>query len=213
MLARYDTTILCDDSESTEMFLDDLHRAVAAVVAKVVQYDPDGIDVFFFNNRTQHRSKSADDIMRLLRSVQPRGSTPTASALRRVIDPYLSELENWVVEGKPAGLPKPRPLNVLVLTDGAPNRGEEPDGVIIEAARRLDAGRWPPHQLGLQFVQIGDDDEAAEALRRLDDELKSNAGIKRDLVDTVLFDKSAPMDQYVLKALLGGINRTIDNRP
>lgn len=36
---------------------------------------------------------------------------------------------------------------------GAPNRGEEPDNLIIDLATRLDAGRFPLTQLGIQFIQ------------------------------------------------------------
>lgn len=95
---------------------------MSAVVSKVVAYDDDGVDLYFFNSRVHERSKSAKDVMRILRNVPPRGSTPTASALKRVLDGYLSELRNWQVEGKAVNAPKPRPMNLIVLTDGAPNR-------------------------------------------------------------------------------------------
>lgn len=55
----------------------------------------------------------------------------------------------------------------------------------------------------------GYDEEAAEHLRKLDDDLKLKYKV-RDMIDTTLYDASAPLDQYILKALLGGINRTID---
>ena len=64
----------------------------------------------------------------------------------------------------------------IVLTDGAPDRNESPEPVIVEAARRLDEMRMPPHQLGIQFCQIGLDSEAAEHLQSLDDHLKEKHG-------------------------------------
>lgn len=57
--------------------------------------------------------------------------------------------------------------------DGAPDRGEDPEDVIVDIGKRLDKGRFPPFQIGIQFVQIGVDDEAAAHLRKLDDDLKS----------------------------------------
>jgi hypothetical protein len=39
-------------------------------------------------------------------------------------------------------------------------------------ADRLEEARLPLSQLGAQFIQIGSDPEATEALRQLDDDLK-----------------------------------------
>lgn len=41
-----------------------------------------------------------------------------------------------------------------------------------------------PYQLGIQFVQVGDDQEAAMFLQQLDDDLKAQAGV-RDIVSRV----------------------------
>jgi len=50
--------------------------------------------------------------------------------------------------------------------------------VIIAAARRLDQHEVPLKQFGVQFAQIGDDPEAAEALQELDDDLAAAHGIR-----------------------------------
>ncbi|KAI5480560.1 hypothetical protein MNV49_000256 [Pseudohyphozyma bogoriensis] len=213
-LAKFDTYFLIDDSESMEMFWDELSSALQSVIAKAVQFDSDGVDIAFFNNLTKATSKSADELFRLFRRVEPRKSTPTASALKRVLEPYMSDLENWKIEGQPTGYPRPKPLNLIVLTDGAPDKGEDPEPIIVDIAKRLDAGRFPPYQIGIQFVQIGVDDEAADHLRALDDDLKSKHGI-RDFVDTVLFDvknQGVLNEQYIIKALLGSMNRSIDKQ-
>ena len=59
--------------------------------------------------------------------------------------------------------------------------------VLVDIARRLDRINAPSFQIGIQFVQIGTDDEAAEHLRQLDDDLRSKHNV-RDFVDTTLFD-------------------------
>lgn len=48
-------------------------------------------------------------------------------------------------------------------------------------------------------------------MRALDDDLKTKHGI-RDMVDTTLFDVNNGVlgEQYILKALLGGMNRQLD---
>ena len=145
-LARFDTAIIVDDSESMEMFWDDVGKALAGVVRTAARYDDDGVDLSFFNSTVMTTSRSADDILRLFRRVEPRRSTPTATALRRVLDPYMQRFE----ASKRDRTAKPKPLNLIVLTDGAPDRGEDPEMYIVEVARRLDAARAPPMQVGIQ---------------------------------------------------------------
>lgn len=149
-MSKYDTVFLIDDSGSMEMFWEDqLAPALAGVVTTATKYDSDGVDIHFFNDRTRATSQSSQELMALFRKVWPSKSTPTASALKRVLEPYVSELENWVVEGKPVGAPRPKPMNLIVLTDGAPDRGENPEAVIVDAARRLDKIR-----VSLAFVSL-----------------------------------------------------------
>ncbi|KAM0752837.1 hypothetical protein T439DRAFT_323450 [Meredithblackwellia eburnea MCA 4105] len=212
-LAKYDTHFLIDDSESMEMFWEELSVSLSSVIGKACIYDSDGVDISFFNNRTVATSHNAAELIQLFRRVEPRKSTPTASALKRVLEPYMDNLDNWVIEGKPTGFPRPKPLNLIVLTDGAPDRNEDPEPIIVEIAKRLDKGRHPPFQIGISFVQIGVDEEAADHLRSLDDDLKSKHGI-RDFVDTTLFDVQNGQlgEPYILKALLGGMSRSLDKQ-
>jgi hypothetical protein len=55
---------------------------------------------------------------------------------------------------------------------------DDPKSVIIEFARRLDEKNVPLRQLGIQFVQIGDDPDAAYALKELDDQLGPENGVR-----------------------------------
>lgn len=88
--------------------------------------------------------------------------------------------------------------------------GDDPESVIVAAARRLDAGHFPVSQVGIQFVQIGDDPEATAALQELDDELARTHGV-RDIVDTTPY-RGTVTAETVAKILLGGINRRVDKR-
>ena len=100
---------------SRELFWDELGSALSTVIGKACQYDSDGpsatsaflvvilipltgVDISFFNNRTVATSHSAQELLSLFRRVEPRKSTPTASALRRVLDPYMDNLRNWEIE-------------------------------------------------------------------------------------------------------------------
>ena len=48
----------------------------------------------------------------------------------------------------------------------------------MTAAKRLDARHFPLSQVGIQFVQIGDDARATDALKELDENLASAHGIR-----------------------------------
>ena len=98
---------------------------------------------------------------------------------------------------------------MVVITDG---EADDPDGlkdVIVEMAQRMDEARLPAFQLGVQFLQIGNDPAATEFLRTLDDDLKEEVGV-RDFVDTTHFDEGAMglSSEFLLKALLGSVNRS-----
>ena len=56
---------------------------------------------------------------------------------------------------------------------------------IVEAAGRLDRQHVPLDRFGIQFVQIGTDEEAARALRHLDDELSERYKIRVGFVHDI----------------------------
>ena len=83
----------------------------------------------------------------------------------------------------------------------------------MDAAKKLDAIQAPPWQVGIQFFQVGDDREAAEVLRELDDALV-DMGCKRDMVDTVPnYERGASLSaDMILKTVLGGVHRRFDRK-
>lgn len=140
------------------------------------------------------------------------GITPTGEKLEELLLDYLLRLEQAKSEadaGHPGALQQVKPVNFLIITDGAPT--DDPESVIVTAAQRLDAGRFPINQVGIQFIQIGNDPSATEALRELDDDLAGKYRI-RDIVDTTLYTGNALDATTLTKILLGGINRRVDRR-
>lgn len=67
----------------------------------------------------------------------------------------------------------PKPVVFIVLTDGEPT--DSPKDVILKYAKKLQRAKWPRHQVGIQFVQVGDSRDAARSLREMDDDLKQKA--------------------------------------
>ncbi|EEH34292.2 hypothetical protein PAAG_05341 [Paracoccidioides lutzii Pb01] len=60
-----------------------------------------------------------------------------------------------------------KPLNIIVITNGRPT--DDVETVISNAANRLDKCNAKPWQVGIQFVQVGNDSKATKWLKKLDD--------------------------------------------
>lgn len=181
--------------------------ALAGIVQTVITYDADGIDVHFLNStHSIHGAKSPHEIRELFQYVGPVGeSTPTEMRVEQLLSPYIEACER----AKKQNQAMPKPLNMIVLTDGEADDGPTLAYVLTGFAKRLDEIRAPLTQLGVQFVQIGNAEEATEALRELDDEL--SAGGVRDMVDTVPYAGEIT-SEFLIKVALGAINRKIDRQ-
>lgn len=176
--------------------------ALADIAEAAARYDTNGIDLYFLNNESVGTNlKSSQEVKAFFDRVEPDGITPIGSKLEELLLDYLLRFEEDVV--------KPKPINFVVLTDGAPT--DDPEEVIMTAARRLDAQHAPVSQVGIQFVQIGNDPHATEALRELDDELSNKHNI-RDMVDTTLYSGQRLTAELLGKILLGGVNRRVDKK-
>lgn len=75
-----------------------------------------GFDVHFFNDAHSGKRglRHAASVRSLFAGVVPRGATPMGAALERLLLPYLATLERSR-EGQC------RPVNFIVITDGAPS--------------------------------------------------------------------------------------------
>ncbi|KII94638.1 hypothetical protein PLICRDRAFT_47663 [Plicaturopsis crispa FD-325 SS-3] len=214
-LRKYNTVIIVDDSRSMAGKLWTEARSALGALAEIAsEYDTDGIDVHFLNDRkigTDLRSSVA--VKRLFDTVIPRGATPIGEKLEELFMDYMANLERAKRQadngGDRAALKNIKPVNYIVLTDGTPT--DEPESVIVAMARRLDAGFFPITQVGVQFVQIGNDPRATAYLRELDDVLSNSYGI-RDIVDMTPYTGGPLNAEMLTKILLGGINRRVDRR-
>ncbi|PVF96352.1 hypothetical protein CPB86DRAFT_787101 [Serendipita vermifera] len=213
-LVKYDTIIIVDDSSSmagARWF--EAREALAGVAELASKYDSDGIDIHFLNSTLVGQGlTNAAEVNSLFNRVEPDGITPTGEKLEELLLDYLLKLEDAYAQaaaGDPTAKNAVKPANFLVITDGAPT--DDPETVIVQAARRLDAGKFPLNQVGIQFIQIGNDPSATEALQELDDDLAARHGI-RDIVDTTPYSGSELDATALTKILLGGINRRVDRR-
>ncbi|KAI5840915.1 hypothetical protein BZA05DRAFT_242272 [Tricharina praecox] len=221
MLQRFDTVLVVDDSASMTEHWDATRKALESVATVALKHDQDGLDVYFMNH-PEHSAwnvRSAAHIRRLFALVEPSGITPTGECLDDILRDYLDRYAASKNAYTPASSPvsphapalKLKPLNILVLTDGEPT--DDPESVIVDAARQLERLNAPLHQVGIQFLQIGDEPGAREALEELDDALAAVHGI-RDMVDTTRYsaENGEISGEVLLKAMLGGVNRRLDRK-
>ncbi|CAE7150734.1 unnamed protein product [Rhizoctonia solani] len=209
MLRRYKTVMIVDDSSSMEgSSWIEAREALAGLADAAAKYDQEGIDVHFLNDpRVGTNMKNGVEVKRLFDFISPNGITPTGEKLEELLLAYMSRLERAREEDPEGEFKLIKPVNFIVITDGAPT--DDPESVIVSIARRLDAGHFPLMQVGIQFVQIGTAEDTAEALRELDDGLAHQHGI-RDMVDTTPYTGSEFNTDLLVKILLGGINRRVD---
>lgn len=202
MLKEYDTIIIVDDSGSMQLSPDaggpsrweEARDALAGLVYLASTKDQDGIDLHFLNSpHTLKNCRDPKQVKALFDSITPDGITPTGTTIEMLNLEYLDEIESYKnkkAAGQiPASQPPPKRRNYLVVTDGASS--DDLESVIIAIARRLDEGRFPLSQVGFSFIQVGDDPEATEALKELDDAVQSTANV-RDIVDTTLVSPDDP---------------------
>ncbi|KAG8736890.1 hypothetical protein FRC10_008783 [Ceratobasidium sp. 414] len=210
-LGRYDTQFLIDDSRSMiGSRWEEARDALAGLAKTALKYDDDGVEIFFLNAVDAGRTvKNDEDVKKLFASVKQSPGTPTGKRLQDLLTAYTTRLEaakqkSGTVDFTTSGI---KPLNLIVITDGAPS--DDPRSVIIEAARRLDSGKFPLTQVGVQFIQVGDDRWATKALRELDNNLSAMNDV-RDIVDTRPFTGQRLTSELLITMLLGGINRRVD---
>ncbi|KAK4130329.1 hypothetical protein BT67DRAFT_445815 [Trichocladium antarcticum] len=223
-LSSFDTIFLVDDSGSMRgRSWSEVSQALRAIAPICTAHDVNGIDVYFLNSRDgadnpeggHANIQRPDQVERLFSRVRPHGATPTGTRINQILKPYLRHYESQIGRtGNPddCGV---KPVNMIVITDGVPT--DDPESVIISIARKLDKLEAPPHQVGIQFFQVGNEPGAAAALRELDDGLAAQGGGVRDMVDTVTWDASdAPQRQLtadaILKIVLGAVVKRLDRR-
>ena len=190
LLQYYDTVFLVDDSRS----MSDAGRwqLVQRILSRSVQitipYDPDGIDIYFFNNRRASKEKvqSAQMAKETVESVRPGGRTPTRARLEELLRSYMLRFrENRYNQAFPK-------YNLIVLTDGEPDQDyENPDEIsdeedarensaanrkirkeIVRVTKELNELGAAEEQIGIQFCQIGTDSGVSKFFNKLDNDLR-----------------------------------------
>lgn len=210
-LNSFDTVFLIDDSGSMAGGRwNQTGDALQTITPICTAHDADGIDIYFLNHperSAHHNVTSSATVREIFSTVRPGGGTPTGQRLNQILKPYLRRYE--------ASPELTKPLNIICITDGEPS--DDVESPLIAAAKKLDKLDAPAWQVGVQFFQVGRDEQAKEHLKQLDDELAKIAGDSelRDIVDTVPFigaEGTHLTGDGILKVVLGAVNRRLDRK-
>ena len=256
-LSMFDTVFILDDTRSMTLGATSgsdyptrwklLGKSMEAVVNIACDHDPDGVDVHFLKNTTilqkvQNGKEILDklgEIKKTFKQSITAGPTIMHTVLERVIGPPLRAYRRFhqAQNVGDTSVPEPTPLNLIFVTDGAAVDEEEVEQYIKRVAQELDTLNAPPSFIGIQFVQIGDDQNAAKFLEKLDDQLENlhkirdvsrqlclhgyvyvtDVRLRSQMVDTVRWDNNQVysdeelLEKFV-KVLLGAVTRTIDKQ-
>lgn len=184
-LTRYVTVFLVDDSSSMEDVPEvnisswsDTTHALAECAALILGARG-RLKVHFFNSPKSKENISGVGELRELCRFRPRGDTPTYQRLKRHLDEFMEAFEPLNAsqrESYPG-------LNLIIFTDGAPEGPfEDIEEVIVDTAKDLDRLRADKYKVGIQFVQIGTDESVTNFFERIDNEIKGENGLRRDVI-------------------------------
>jgi hypothetical protein len=142
-----------------------------------VEFDSNGITVVPFAKsfkKYENVDGGVDLINKIFTENEPNGSTDTAGVVKDVIDEYLAT----------KGTETCKPVIIICVTDGVPDDESALVKVIVNATKKI-ATR---EEIGLLFVQVGNDAHAHEFLKRLDDNM-TNEGAALDIVSAITMDE------------------------
>lgn len=188
--------------------VDELLHSLAYVVKK---FSHNGLELRYTHVDEKVHSSNSTDLVHSVRKHKPPYATGNdirytdiETSLGRFLDDYRDRIEEYA-NGRISRYfyHEVKRVNVYVLTDG--RWQPESDASIEESLHRLVStlkrhGK-NPKQIGIQFIQFGDDPDARKCLERLDSGLGLGA---YDIVDT------EPSVGNGFKILLGAINKWAD---
>ena len=147
--------------------------AMSYVAELAAREDEDGVDIHFLLDHTLSKSnvKTGREILEVLNKVELNkygGRTYFEPVLAKILSRYLRRLER-----SQDGISKEevKPLDLIILTDGEANDKRETTDRLARTARKLDQLDIGHRQLGIQFVQVGDDVAASKYLKNLGEQI------------------------------------------
>ncbi|KAF8803265.1 hypothetical protein BYT27DRAFT_7260300 [Phlegmacium glaucopus] len=200
-LDKYRVVFIVDDSSAmaVEGAWGKARGAVIQIAAEAMQYDADGIDIYFLNSLLHREGIVARaEVVQIFGQIKPQGPSLIGARLESVLSKITLQLEQAKRNMSDYG--QIRPINIVVLTNSSPS--DDAAKVIRIAARKLNQGLHHPNAVGIQFIQIGNDNLVEKALQKLSQDPSFN------IVDSVSFGTKFSPDN-LQKAVLGVMHPSV----
>lgn len=156
----------------------DARAAIVTLAQTCEQFDPDGITIYISSKDNldgsfkQYKQVSPDQIEDIFQTNYPPETLNLLEGLQVALDGYF--------ERKATNQTKPNGEMIIVLIDGEPSDRMEIVKTIVQATEKMERDE----ELGIGFVQVGGDVIAKGFLTSLDQDLRSRAKAKFDIVYT-----------------------------
>jgi uncharacterized protein with von Willebrand factor type A (vWA) domain len=148
-----------------------VRESTLALAMKCEEFDPDGITVYTFANRFKRYDRvNAAKVAQIFQENEPVGGTNLTAVLQDAFNQHFQQnnAKNEII---------------LVITDGEPDDRKSVFETIVQATKKMSRDE----EISISFVQIGNDSQASQFLKALDDQMLG-VGAKFDIVDTINFD-------------------------
>lgn len=197
LLANYEIAIVIDKSGSMNETdcpqglsrWDWCRQQLLSFTSQISPVFKSGITVALFSSNAQVlRNVSFSLVPDIFSKNIPNGGTYMAKPLSEILDEYFERRDQ-----NPASV---RKLLIEVITDGEPSDKGELISVISRASRKMTRA----DEVRIDFLQIGNEEDGIEALRKLDTKLVSESGAQFDIVTVEAF--SAVAAEGLPRALL-----------
>lgn len=196
---------MIDDGASMQPHWEEVKRVMISLAHVLAHWDPDGMDLYFAQSESNepHHSKKPDDLIRTLYGRRLSGKTNITTKLGHILSKYKDSLQHQH-GGFRARLTKkqPKPLNVYIITDGIWQPESDPSESIRSTVQVLKDLRYDAQMCGLQFIRVGNNEDAIEKLDNLDSRLFPK---EEDIVD------HEPSTGNFLKMVVGAVNKWFDD--
>ena len=132
----------------------------------VTQYDPQGMDMHFLNHRnSQQGLRSSEDVQAIFSRVRPTGGAPLGRCVCTILGAYMATLRYER---------NLKPLNLVIITDGKVDDEFVLLSTLQEHVSRIVDRGHPAHQLGIEFLQVGNCRQATRHLHRIEEIVRSD---------------------------------------
>lgn len=175
-----------DNAASMEAHWDEATYLLETLVMKAKHYDDDGMELFFTLSRASAKGKDESKFRDKMREQRPRKgtgmNTDMVAPIERIFKRYFDKLDEYDDRKRKGKKPKEErkeALTLIVLTDGVWAAMRHSDDVfdymktvLLKELERRKILRFTERPVSIEFVQFGNDDDATERLRALDDDME-----------------------------------------